>query len=534
MSDRISSSKLSFGDLAIGHDKSVALNFLPELDISNLPQHVLIVGQSVQSFLNATDANAELKSGLVDLLPSNGGQPKGWSGTSIVRLGGSKVRLHVVVTPNEASRHNNQYRTDSVTKSLIGLLPDVIGEASKLEDDNRVVVICAVPNAQAIASTAFAVARSLPRFTRKTDRGKDLDASKPTVNVDVSFFVESKEVVDPSRLESIATVAHSIRMSQSLTDTPTNELNTTTYVEFVQKVVKSLNSGIDVKIVKGRDLESQGFGGIWSVGRGNTSNPPAMVVLSKKGTQSSGSDGSIVLVGKGIVYDCGGLSIKATAGMCGMKSDMTGSSSMFAAFVALVKMGGLKEDLHCILCLAENSIGPESFRNDDIIKLYSGMTVEINNTDAEGRLVLADGCSYAVKHLNPRLVLDMATLTGAQGVATGQNHAAVLSAFDEEETELIKAGKLSGDLAFPILFCPEFHRPNYKSEVADMKNSVSNRMDAVSSASGWFIYEHMNAAGYTGRWAHIDMAGPATFTGTGRGTGYGVGLVCSFLRPDIL
>jgi len=534
MSERVSSSKLSFAEIAIGNEKSVELNFQPELDISNLPQNVLIVGQSVQSFLNSADANTELKAGLIDLLPANGGQPKGWSGTSIVRLGGKKVRLHVVVTPNEASRHNNQYRSDSVTKSLIGLLPDLIGEASKLSGDNRISVICAVPDARAIASTAFAVARSLPRFTRKTDRGKDLDASKPTVHIDVSFFLESKESVDASKLESISTVAHSIRMSQALTDTPTNELNTTSYVEFVQKVVKSLNAGIDMKVIKGKDLESQGFGGIWAVGRGNTSNPPALVILSKKGTAPSESQGSIVLVGKGIVYDCGGLSIKAGANMCGMKSDMTGSSSMFGSFVALVKMGGLKEDLHCVLCLAENSIGPESFRNDDIIRQYSGMTVEINNTDAEGRLVLADGCTYAVKHLNPRLVLDMATLTGAQGVATGQMHAAVLSAFDEEETELIKAAKLSGDLAFPIVFCPEFHRPNYKSEVADMKNSVSNRMDAVSSASGWFMYEHMNAAGYSGRWAHIDMAGPATFSATGRGTGYGVGLICSFLRPDIL
>ena len=533
MADRISSSKLSFGELAQGNDRTVVLNFNAELDFSKLPQNVIIVGQSVQSFLNATDGNAELKSGLVDLLPPNGGQPKGWSGSSIVRLAGKKVKLHVMVTPNEASRHNNQYRSDSVTKSLMGALPDAIGEAAKQSEDNRVSVICAIPNVQAVPSTAFAVARSLPRFTRKTDRGKDLDATKPTVNVEVSFFVESKEPLDADKLESVATVANSIRMSQALTDAPTNELNTTSYVEFIQKVVKNLNAGVEVKVIKGRDLESQGFGGIWAVGRGNTSNLPAMVVLSKKGS-SGGGDGSVVLVGKGIVYDCGGLAIKPRDGMCGMKSDMTGSASMFSAFVALAKMGGLKEDLHCILCLAENSIGPESFRNDDIIRLYSGMTVEINNTDAEGRLVLADGCAYAVKHLNPRLVLDMATLTGAQGVATGQNHAAVLSAFDEEETELVKAGKLSGDLAFPILYCPEFHRPNYKSEVADMKNSVSNRMDAVSSASGWFMYEHMNAAGYTGRWAHIDMAGPATFCGTGRGTGYGVGLICSFLRPDIL
>jgi probable aminopeptidase NPEPL1 len=144
-------------------------------------------------------------------------------------------------------------------------------------------------------------------------------------------------------------------------------------------------------------------------------------------------------------------------------------------------------------------------------------------------LVLADGCAYAAKHLNPKLVLDMATLTGAQGVATGQNHAAVLASHEENEAEIVAASKASGDLAFPILYCPEFHKTLYKSEIADMKNSVSNRMDATSSASGWFIYDHMNAAGYNGNWAHIDMAGPATFTGTGRGTGYGVGLITTLL-----
>jgi probable aminopeptidase NPEPL1 len=354
--------------------------------------------------------------------------------------------------------------------------------------------------------------------------------------VDVSFFVESKDrEITQDKLDSLAIVADSIRLSQSLTDTPPNELNTTSYIEFIQKVITSLNAGVDVKVIQGRDLDTQGFGGLWAVGKGNTTNPPALVVLTKKAKLTDPSTQSLVLVGKGIVYDSGGLSLKQTPNMCGMKSDMTGSGSMFASFVALVKMGGLKnENLHCILCLAENSVGPDSFRNDDILKMYSGLTVEINNTDAEGRLVLSDGCAYAVKHLNPKLVIDMATLTGAQGVATGQNHAAILSSFEDEESGLVSSGKISGDLAFPIVYCPEFHKPLFKSEVADMKNSVSNRIDATASASGWFIYENMNAAGYSGRWAHIDMAGPATFSSTGRGTGYGVGLICSYLRPDIL
>ena len=104
--------------------------------------------------------------------------------------------------------------------------------------------------------------------------------------------------------------------------------------------------------------------------------------------------------------------------------DCGGAAAMLAAFRAAVLAGGLRRPLHCVLCLAENAIGPGAFRNDDILHIYSGKTVEINNTDAEGRLVLADGVAYACKHLSPGLIVDMATLTGAQLVATGKRHAA--------------------------------------------------------------------------------------------------------------
>ena len=527
MSARTSSSLLSFGAQALGKSEGIALNFLEKCALSSLPEQVVIVGQSVNSFVNSLPNDHDLKTNLMDLLPANGPQAKGWSGSSLGRVGGKKTRMQVFMTPSEASRHNNPFRADAITKSLIGQLPDMISEASK-STDNRVSVICAVPSAAAVPSVSFGIARALPRFSRKTERGKDADASKPVVGVQVCFHIESGETLAKESLDAIAAVADSIRMSQTLTDTPPNELNVSTYVDFVRSVVSEL-PGVEMKVIRGKELEDQGFGGLYGVGKGQTSHPPALVVLSHK--RKPAEDKSVVLVGKGIVYDSGGLAIKPRDGMCGMKTDMSGSAAMFSSFVGLVRMGGLAsgDNLHCVLCLAENSIGPDSFRNDDILRLYSGLTVEINNTDAEGRLVLADGCAYAVKHLNPRMVIDMATLTGAQGIATGQNHGAVLSATAEDEAAMVAAGKKSGDLAFPILFCPEFHRPNYKSEVADMKNSVSNRMDATSSASGWFIYDHMNAAGYLGNWVHIDMASPATFSGSGRGTGYGVGLICTLL-----
>ena len=523
MLDRISSSKLAFSEQAIGTSDRVKLVFSDQCDFLSIPEQVVLIGQSISALVNSL-SDGDFKAAVQDLIPSES-QGKGWSGSSYTKLNGRKTRMQIFMTPTEASRHNCPFRPDTISKSMLSAFPDLIAEAAK-SSTSRIAIVCAVPTAEAVPSAAFAIARSLPRFTRKTDRGKDLDPTKPQVTVEISFFVAAGGKIGEEVIKSIETVCESIRMSQTLTDTPPNELNVTSYVEFVKKVVSSLP--VEVSVIRGKELEDKGFGGLWNVGKGQTTNPPALVILTLKGT----TDKSVVLVGKGIVYDSGGLAIKPRDGMCNMKSDMSGSAAMFSSFVAIARMGGLKtgETLHCILCLAENSVGPDSFRNDDILKMYSGMTVEINNTDAEGRLVLADGCTYAAKHLNPRLVVDMATLTGAQGIATGQYHAAALCSNEAEEVEIVKAGKHSGDLTFPIVYCPEFHRLNYKSEVADMKNSVSNRMDATSSASGWFIYDHMNAAGYTGPWIHVDMASPATFGSSGAGTGYGVGLICALLH----
>jgi len=255
------------------------------------------------------------------------------------------------------------------------------------------------------------------------------------------------------------------------------------------------------------------------------SEGPALVVLSYFPEKSNQSEAG-VLVGKGIVYDTGGLSIKGKDMMPGMKRDMGGAAAIFHAFVAAVKGGKLSIPLHAVICLAENSVGPSSTRPDDIIRLYSGKTVEVNNTDAEGRLVLGDGVSYAVKHLQPKFLIDMATLTGAQSTSTGKRHAAIISNNEDIEKDAIDAGKMSGDLVFPLPYCPEFFRSEFSSDVADMKNSVKDRANATSSCAAQFIANHLG--NYSGPWLHIDMAGPS-HSGD-RATGYGVGLLLQILK----
>ncbi len=199
---------------------------------------------------------------------------------------------------------------------------------------------------------------------------------------------------------------------------------------------------------------------------------------------------SVAWVGKGIVYDTGGLSLKGKTDMPGMKRDMGGAACVLAAFEAAVR-GGFPDALHAVLCLAENAIGPEAVRNDDVLTLYSGKTVEVNNTDAEGRVVLADGIAYAVKHLSPEIIVDLATLTGAQLVATGKRHAAIVCNDEALEARCVAAGRHSGDLVHPLPYAPEFFRSEFKSDVADLKNSVKDRMNAQSSCAAQFIAEHL-------------------------------------------
>lgn len=154
--------------------------------------------------------------------------------------------------------------------------------------------------------------------------------------------------------------------------------------------------------------------------------------------------------------------------------------------------------------------------------------MEVNNCDAEGRLVLGDGVAHVTKHIpNLSLVVDMATLTGAQLVATGKKHAGILANTQELEVQAVKAGLRSGDLAYPLLYAPELLKSEFASKVADMKNSVKDRSNAQTSCAGHFIESHLHED-YKGGWMHVDMAGPAT--NAERGTGYGVGFVLSLLK----
>jgi probable aminopeptidase NPEPL1 len=283
------------------------------------------------------------------------------------------------------------------------------------------------------------------------------------------------------------------------------------------------SSGVEIEEIIGDELIQRGLGGIHAVGRA-ASSAPRMLIASYTPPEFEGQR-HVALVGKGVTYDTGGLHIKPRGGMEGMKCDMGGAAAVLGAFRVLVH-NRCRHRVSLVLCVAENAIGPTAYKPDDILTMHSGKTVEINNTDAEGRLLLADGCSYAARVLGADIILDAATLTGAQGVATGDLHAAVVSYDDAVEQALLDAGKATGDLCWPLPFAPEFYRSEFKSPIADMRNSVKNRANAQSSCAAIFVHWHLD--GTKVRWGHVDLAFPAMRSD--RGTGFGVALLADAVR----
>jgi len=407
----------------------------------------------------------------------------------------------VAALPIKCSRHNTSSRAHSITK---------IVKTHSSGGDECIVIVCERSDMYA---SACAVARAYPTYSRKTATGTA--TTDYTVTVEFILVGSGDLPITHEDVQIMNESAYAVRLSAYIVDSPPNEMHTDGFIQEIEKVGQNLN--IKPTIIRGEELATRGFGGIYGVGKAAI-HPPAMVILAHT---PQGATESIAWVGKGIVYDTGGLSIKTKTCMPGMKRDCGGAAAILGAFHVAVK-AGFTQNLYAIFCLAENAVGPKATKPDDIHTMYSGRTVEINNTDAEGRLVLSDGVAYAAKDLHCTTILDMATLTGAQGTATGKYHAAVLTNNDDWEEASVRAGRYCGDLIHPIPYTPELHFSEFASAVADMKNSVADRSNATSSCAGLFIAAHLGFD-FPGSWIHIDMAYPV-HCGE-RATGYGVALL---------
>ena len=304
--------------------------------------------------------------------------------------------------------------------------------------------------------------------------------------------------------------------------------NDKTARKFAGRIAESAEAhGYEVDVWDITRIRKEGFGGLLSVNLGSV-EPPTFSVL-EHAPDNSVNDKPIVLVGKGVVFDTGGLSLKDTKGsMDLMKSDMAGAAAVVGAFEALAD---LEIPLHVIglIPATDNRPGENAYVPSDVITMHSGATVEVMNTDAEGRLLVADALSYA-KRYDPEMVIDLATLTGAQVVALGGQAAAVMTSETDGAADRLyaiqRAGERSGERVHPLPMY-ESYRKQLDSTVADIKN-VGGR-EAGCITAGKFL-EHF--ADFP--WMHIDLAGPAFLTAPkpyrpAGGTGFGVRLLTSYL-----
>lgn len=321
---------------------------------------------------------------------------------------------------------------------------------------------------------------------------------------EITVFSTLDRKEDPaSVLETAATISRNVAWARDLVNTAPNLLFPQSFAEQVQQTAKASSGKLKVEVLDDTALLEGGFGGIVGVGQGS-SRPPRIVVLSY--APRSKKVPHVALVGKGITFDSGGLCIKPGASMVTMKCDMAGAAAVAAATAAIAALG-LPIAVTTYLCLAENLTGADAQRPGDVVTMPNGKSVEIINTDAEGRLVMADGLCFA-STVDPDLVIDVATLTGAAVLSLGPRTTAVLSNQDALRDEVLAAAGTAGEAMWPIPLLDEL-RPSMKSNVADVKHT-GERMGGMITAA-LFLREFVgdDNSGAQLPWAHLDIAGPA-------------------------
>jgi leucyl aminopeptidase len=295
-------------------------------------------------------------------------------------------------------------------------------------------------------------------------------------------------------------------------------------VQFARAIVsQARREGLKTTVLDEVALKRQKFGAMLAVAEGSR-NRPRLVLMHYRVPKVKKT---IALVGKGVTFDSGGLNLKPSSGIADMKMDMSGAAAVAAAMLAIAR---LKPNVNVVgaLPLVENMPSGNATRPGDIITSYSGKTVEIGNTDAEGRLILADAMAYVIKKYKPHTIIDMATLTGACVVALGEHIAAVFSKDDSLSKAIVRAGKIVFERCWPMPL-PDDYGKQLESDFADINNMGKTRWGGAITAA-LFLSEFVGDT----RWAHIDIAGPAytkkeaPYCEPG-GTGFGVRLLCKLL-----
>lgn len=327
---------------------------------------------------------------------------------------------------------------------------------------------------------------------------------------------------DQAKLDQLQAIVDGVNFARELVNGNADDVIPAMLADTARSFEKKFPK-IKTTIFDKKWLEKQKMGLILAVNRASKVDP-FLIEVSYKGNPSSKEH--IVLVGKGVTYDSGGLALKTVDGMVAMKCDMAGAAAVLSTIRTAAELN-LKVNITVLVPSVENCIDARSYKHGDVYRSYSGKTVEINNTDAEGRLILADALSYAVKNLEPSYIIDLATLTGNVVLALGEQMAGFCANDDTLANGLMDAAAKTSDLLWRLPLYNDY-KESFKSDIADLVNSGGR--DAGSIKAALFLQEFIGSA----KWAHIDIAGAAFWSkpryyNTTKATGYGVRLLIEFL-----
>jgi leucyl aminopeptidase len=464
----------------------------------------------------AEEIGKALGKGFVAAVAGLGATGKAEEVTPVTNLGAKGPGLVVLVGLGQEPAKGTAYDDEALRRAA--------GAAVRALAGTRKVAL-ALPARNADAVRAIGEGAVLGGYAFTTFRSASAGDHKPPVEEVVVVVADPKDKSTKAALRRADVVSRAVMLTRDLVNTPPSHLHPAELAEIAR--AESSKAGVSVEVLDEKALRKGGYGGILGVGQGSAA-PPRLVHLSYKGGR--GAKAKVALVGKGITFDSGGLSLKPPQAMEEMKMDMGGAAAVIATMRAVAELG-LKVDVEAWIPMAENMPSGAAIRPSDVLAMRSGMRVEVTNTDAEGRLILADAIARAAED-KPDVILDIATLTGAQLVALGARTTGVMSNDDDLRAEVVDAAGRAGEPSWPMPLPPEL-RKGLDSDIADIVNSGPREGGMLTA--GIFLKEFVPDGV---RWAHLDIAGPAYNSADGYGytphggTGAGVRTFVQFLEDQ--
>jgi leucyl aminopeptidase len=471
---------------------------LTDLNVDALIVGVASRGSSVVLAPGAADVDKAMKKRLASALSDIGATGKANEVTRLSTLGATKAPLVVAVGLGPAPRNGEGYDAETIRRA--------VGTAVRtLAGNPRVATGLAAVNGPADADAVSAVAEGAVlggyAFTKYRSRASSKDHKRAVTTTSI-VVPDPRDKDVRNAVDRAAVLGEAVALCRDLVNTPAADLHPADLADAA--VAACTEAGCTVEVTDEVGLAEGNHGGIMGVGRG-AENPPRLVRIEWSG--GGAADKAVHLVGKGITFDSGGLSLKTATAMEWMKADMGGAASVICTLRAAARLK-LPINLVGWVASAENMPSGTAIRPSDVLTMRSGKTVEVNNTDAEGRLVMADAIARAGEE-QAGVIVDIATLTGAALTALGSRVFGVMANDDDLRAELVQAAGDAGEQSWPMPL-PEELRASLDSPVADLQNTGDKYGGML--VAGLFLKEFVPAGT---PWAHLDVAGPAWNQGDG-------------------